>query len=184
MSKTSRPVPFPNSYWVAPGKLLAGEHPEGMDAAESQTRLEAMLEVGIRTFVDLTEPHETGETAVHETGYPRLLHRLSEERELEITRVIFPILDHHVPSRKTMRSILDVLDASIAHGDPAYVHCFMGVGRTGTVVGCYLRRHGLATSLDVVERITALRSMIPNALLPSPYTADQTKMVRAWREQD
>ena len=184
MSKTPWPVPFPNSYWVVPGKLLAGEHPEGMNAAESQTRLEAMLEAGIRTFVDLTEPHETGETVVNETGYARLLHRLSEKRELEITRVIFPIQDHHVPSRKTMRSILDVLDASIAHGDPAYVHCFMGVGRTGTAVGCYLRRHGLATSQDVVDKITALRSMIPNALLPSPYTADQTKMVRAWREQD
>ena len=182
MSKTPWPVPYPNSYWVVPGKLLAGEHPEGVDTAESQTRLGAMLEAGIRTFVDLTEPHETGETSVNETGYARLLHRLSAERGLEVTRVIVPIIDHHIPARKTMRSILDLLDASIAHGDPAYVHCFMGVGRTGTVVGCYLRRHGRATNQDVVERITALRSMIPNALLPSPYTAEQTKMVRAWRE--
>ena len=141
-----------------------------------------MLEAGIRTFMDLTEPHETGGGFSVETGYQRLLWQLSEERGLEVTRGMIPIPDHDIPAQTTMRCILDVLDSSITGQSPVHVHCFMGIGRTGTVVGCYLRRHRLATAREVVDKIMLLRSSIPENWGPSPHMPAQIKMVQGWRE--
>ena len=42
-----------------------------------------------------------------------------------------------------MTRILDDVDAALADGGAVYVHCWGGIGRTGTVVGCWLVRHGL-----------------------------------------
>ena len=33
------PVPIPNSYWVRPGQLLAGEYPGSMTRAEAMERV-------------------------------------------------------------------------------------------------------------------------------------------------
>lgn len=33
---------------------------------------------------------------------------------------------------------------ALAAGQTVYVHCYGGIGRTGTVVGCWLVRHGLS----------------------------------------
>ena len=38
--------------------------------------------------------------------------------------------------------MLDTIDQALAAGHTMYVHCWGGVGRTGTVVGCHLVRHG------------------------------------------
>ena len=52
---------FPNSYWVLPAQFLAGEHPAELDAEEFRLKLAALLDAGIRTFIDLTEPRDLGE---------------------------------------------------------------------------------------------------------------------------
>ena len=43
-----------------------------------------------------------------------------------------------------LKHILDEIDGAILNGKTVYVHCLGGIGRTGTVVGCYLVRHGIA----------------------------------------
>ncbi len=53
--------PLPNSYWVIPGSLLAGEHPAGPDEAETSARLAALRQAGIDCFIDLTEAGEQPE---------------------------------------------------------------------------------------------------------------------------
>ena len=56
--------------------------------------------------------------------------------------------------------ILDDLDQALADGHRVYLHCFGGIGRTGTVVGCYLVRHGM-TGNEVLEQIAAWRRGTP-----------------------
>lgn len=61
-----------------------------------------------------------------------------------------------------------------------YVHCWGGVGRTGTVVGCYLVRSGLSGD-EALARIRQLRRNEATANRPSPETDEQRNMVRSWR---
>jgi protein tyrosine phosphatase len=63
------------------------------------------------------------------------------------------------------------------------VHCWGGVGRTGTVVGCWLVRHGLAGG-DALARVEALRATTPKANRPSPETDTQRDLVRGWASHD
>ena len=56
----SVPRPIPDSYWVEPGRLLAGEYPRDRDDATSLIKLRRLLEAGITLFLDLTEEGEDG----------------------------------------------------------------------------------------------------------------------------
>jgi hypothetical protein len=44
-----------NTYWVVPGKFLAGEYPGDKDLVKAREKINRFLEVGVRHFVDLTE---------------------------------------------------------------------------------------------------------------------------------
>jgi protein-tyrosine phosphatase len=80
-----------------------------------------------------------------------------------------------------MKQILDEIDAQLAAGRPVYVHCWGGKGRTGTVIGCYLIRHHLATRDTVFDRIAWLRRDIRPYQI-SPETEEQYEFVRSWCE--
>ena len=136
MSQSFLP-PYPNTYWVTYGQLLAGEHPSELDDEATSAKLASLMDAGLRTFVDLTLPGET-------KSYDRLLHALAEKRGIEITFQRVHIPDRSVPPVPTLTGILDAIDRAVRIGRPAFVHCFGGIGRTGTVIGCYLRRHGVA----------------------------------------
>ncbi len=47
--------PLANTYWVIPGRILAGEYPGGVDDAGARTRLASLLAAKIDSFVALTE---------------------------------------------------------------------------------------------------------------------------------
>ena len=169
-------IPIVESYWVEEGRFLAGEYPGSYDPEGTRHRMDAFLESGIRTFIDLTQPHEL-------TPYEPILKEQARIREQMAVYYRFAIRDHGIPSVQTMTLILDTIDAAIESGSPVYVHCWGGVGRTGTVVGCYLVRHGhrgeaalaqIAQWWQTVEK----RNRHPH----SPETPAQLQMVRMWRE--
>ena len=55
--------------------------------------------------------------------------------------------------------------------------------RTGTVVGCYLARHGIAAGNDVIKKIKELRKDTEDFSDPSPETREQIKMVNNWGKE-
>jgi hypothetical protein len=175
-------VPLLGSYWVLQNLVLAGEYPGVSDAEMTFKRLQALMAGGIRTFIDLTDEGEINEDAKPIPPYRSILRELSEKERIQVTYANIPIEDRGVPSPWTMRCILDVIDRSIEDENSAYVHCWAGRGRTGTVVGCYLKRHGIAQDADVIQKIAYLRRKVPSAKETSPHTKEQIRMVTNWKK--
>ena len=83
-----------------------------------------------------------------------------------------PIRDLSVPrSPQDMASILDALDEALEGGRNVYVHCWGGVGRTGTVVGCWLVRHGL-TGDQALAQIAGWWRGVEKSWYHPPIAAD------------
>lgn len=175
-------VPLVGTYWILPERFLAGEYPGENDPELTHKRLRALIARGIRTFVDLTDEGEINEDAKLVPPYRSILRQVSEEESVQTTYANIPIEDRGVPSPWTLRCILDVIDRSLADENPVYVHCWAGRGRTGTVVGCYLKRHGLAEDKDVIQKLAFLRRGAPNGKETSPHTNEQIRMVTNWKK--
>ncbi len=163
--------PLPYTYWVVPGKLLAGPYPAIWGGSgDSRERPRLLLATGVTFFLDLTEENEV-------RSYEHDL--LSEAKAQGITahyrRKAIP--DMTVPTPSLMIEILNTLDAALNAGHTVYVHCLGGIGRTGTVVGCYLVRQGMAGQTALNE-IIQLRGGRTN----SPETPEQCRLVRDWAE--
>ena len=167
---------LPESYWVLFDKLLAGENPVRFDEEITRRRLDVLLEAGFDTFIDLTESDEL----------PTYLTLLKQEAEATHRRADyhrFPIADRGLPARAEMIAVLDALDQAISNGHKVYLHCWGGVGRTGTAVGCYLVRHG-RTGQQAVDQIAAWWQDIPKRRVypRSPETDEQVNFILDWRE--
>ena len=139
--------PLPGSYWVQPDKLLAGPYPGSRDPETQRGRLNTLLGVGITAFVDLTQTDE------REAYAPLLPEGVQYQR--------FAIRDFGVPSVQRLNTILDAIDAALDEGRKVYLHCWGGIGRTGTVVGCFLVRHGMSGDGALQEIARRLHSGSP-----------------------
>lgn len=173
---TPHPVPIADSYWVEPGLLLAGEYPGARDVQSARRRLEQFVHAGIRTFIDLTETTEPL------SPYDTLLHELSCARAVKCRHLRYAIRDAGVPSRPLLQRILRVLDDDTSAGQPVYVHCWGGIGRTGTVIGCWLVERGMSGD-QAVTRIAELRRSVPDAHMQSPETEAQRRLIMTWAQR-
>jgi protein-tyrosine phosphatase len=177
--KTIFQKPFGRSYWVVPADFLAGAYPGSRDIREAQEKVSRLIDCGIMRIINLMEEHETNYGNERFVPYENILTDFSQKGvTVSVTR--HPIRDLHVPSQEEMIQILDCIDQSVEKGLPVYVHCWGGIGRTGTVVGCYLIRHGLATRTGVLDQIAFLRREELTSRRQSPETLEQRRMVQSW----
>lgn len=167
-------LPLPNSHWIEPERLLAGEHPAGSDDGETARRLARILDAGVDCFLDLTEPLEC-------KSYQPLLPAAKDGRAIVYLRC--PIRDHSVPaSAAKMREILRTLDRALAKGQCVYLHCRAGIGRTNLVAGCWMASKA-GSSGAALERLNVQwRANARSRTWPTvPETAEQVAFVRGWR---
>jgi protein-tyrosine phosphatase len=167
--------PIPASYWVVDGLLLAGEYAGASTPARARPKLEALLDAGIRAFFDLTEEGEL-------PPYDEMLQELARDRGLSVAYDRVPIRDAGVPRAVDLHRLLSLLETNVNRGIPSYVHCWGGIGRTGTVVGCWLVEHGALEGKAALKRITELRFGTPNRSWRSPETDEQAALVLGWAE--
>jgi hypothetical protein len=172
MSEDRRPIA--ESYWVEPDRFLAGEYPGHFDPEQARRRLDAMIEAGFDTFIDLTKQGEV-------IPYAKILSEQAQANAVSVQYYRFPIGDFGLPSAAQMMSILDQIDESLGAGRKVYLHCWGGIGRTGTTVGCYLVRHGLDGE-EALRKLAECWRQVPKSRIHphSPETRQQVEFVLDW----
>jgi len=182
MDKDAMQVPFDRSYWVVPGKFLAGCYPGSKDKKESESRLAALVQIGIKHVISLMEPGEYDQLGKPFAPYVDQMEAIAQSLKRSVTFDQLPIKDLSVPTERQMIRILNQIDICMKSDKPVYLHCWGGRGRPGTVVGCYLVRCGLDLANRAIELIRQLRADTSDSSLPSPETEDQVKMVLSWQK--
>ncbi len=166
--------PISNSYWVIPGRFLAGEYPGALKEAEARGKLRRLVETGMTCFIDLTEPGEADLLA-----YEPLLNEEAARMNKKVQYLRLPIQDSGIPTYERMGKIQKTITDALGNGENIYLHCWGGRGRTGTVVGCYLVQQGMAAE-EALEQIRLWRQPTLHSFLPSPETNSQIRMVMTW----
>lgn len=163
-----------DSFWVEHERLLAGPYPGAATPADAEVKLAAFLDAGITCFIDLTEEGEL-------RPYAHLLPSLAGDRDITVAHERHPIVDVSIPSPSEMRAILTAVDQALAVGERVYVHCWGGVGRTGTVLACRLVEQG-RTAEAALQELAELRRHTQRAEAGriAPETEEQRAFVRAW----
>ncbi len=175
MSNQEPLIPIEESYWVIPGRFRAGEYPGAREDGQARQKLRWLLGQDTDVFVDLTDE---GEAGLH--PYLHVLKEESDRSGQVVHHRRMALRDFSTPGREQVAEILDTIDLALSLGKNIYLHCYGGKGRTGTVVGCFLARHGLSGQ-QALDRILLLRSRIPGRDEPSPETEGQKRMVLEWK---
>jgi protein-tyrosine phosphatase len=171
-------TPHPRTYWVQEAKFLAGSYPGSPDLEFAVQHLAKLLSAGIRCFIDLTNDREIDRSE----HYEPVLRQIAKDTGIPLSYHHYPIEDLYQSSYETMQAIMECIDHSICiEGAPVYVHCRLGIGRTGMVVGCWLIRHRYATAENVLSLIAELRKNEPTGHIRSPETYTQIEFVKSWK---
>ncbi len=170
--------PFANSYWLEPGRVLCGEYPRNRSDDDENVGMSALLSAGVRCFVDLTEEGEL--KPYHHIATDTAKQMGIDPATLEFHR--HPIGDVSVPRRpEDMRAALRTLRSARHRRVIAYLHCWGGKGRTGTVAGCLLREIFSLSGKQGLEALSARwQSCAKSAHSESPETDEQCRYVRDW----
>lgn len=134
--------PLYQSYYLNE-YLYAGEYLGDKDEEVAKRKIKQMLHFGVKHFVDLTEEGEL-------RPYSHILPK-------GISYLRFPIKDCGVPqSFESVNRLLDKIQKLQKMGGYTYIHCWGGVGRTGTIVGCLKARQ--LYKYDDFDALTVLRN--------------------------
>ena len=162
----NRPLHQSYEVSVAGGAVYAGEYPGDKYGEKATEKLKRMYHFGIRHFIDLTEEGEL-------CPYNHLL-------PSDTTYTRFPIPDCGVPkSIESVRRLLLRIEELKKIEGYVYVHCWGGVGRTGTIVACYLSQNSEEPDLNkTLEVLRGRFSEMPkSAYRETPETKEQIDFI-------
>ena len=162
----NRPLHQSYEVSVGGGAVYAGEYPGDKYGEKATEKLKRMYHFGIRHFIDLTEEGEL-------CPYNHLL-------PSDTTYTRFPIPDCGVPkSIESVRRLLLRIEELKKMEGYVYVHCWGGVGRTGTIVACYLSQNSEEPDLNkTLEVLRGRFSEMPkSAYRETPETKEQIDFI-------
>ena len=160
--------PLYQSYRVCGENIFAGEYPGDKNEEYAEDKIKLMTEFGVRHYIDLTEEGEL-------KPYAHLL-------PADATYTRFPIRDVSVPkSIEEVKALIEYIrELSERNDGYVYIHCWGGVGRTGTIVACYLAH--LMEHPTAEKALARLRSrfieMPKSAYRLTPETRAQEQFVK------
>ncbi|KAJ3595199.1 hypothetical protein NHX12_004503 [Muraenolepis orangiensis] len=155
--------------WILPGKILAFSGPHPRSKMENGYPLHAP-EAYLRYF---RLHHVTDVVRLNRKQYDG---RRFQEAGLQHHDLYFP--DGTTPSDIITRRFLHVCES--AEGAVA-VHCKAGLGRTGTLIGCYLMKHFRFTAAETMAWIRTCR---PGSIIGPQQNYLEEKQSSLWVQGD
>ncbi len=137
--------------WILPGKLAASARPGRFGSLEAD--LFFLRSKDIRVIISLLE------TTLN----------LERYREAGFEAYHFPVEDFTAPELEQIAAACSVIDEASTQGEKVLVHCNAGIGRTGTLLACYLLHRGVTAE----EAIHQVRRERPFSL----ETSEQVDMI-------
>lgn len=161
--------PLFNSYAVTDW-LFAGEYPGDKDSSKIREKVNQLDLFGITHIIDLTEEGEL-------LPYAHLLPGTIKHHR-------FPVIDQCVPiSIESVQKLVQEIEEIHKNEQSAkvYIHCWGGVGRTGTIVCCFLASELCATYEDTMSEFKSLWSECPKSeYRVSPENEMQLDFIRRY----
>jgi protein-tyrosine phosphatase len=142
-------------YWIAgpwPGKLAISARPRGGDWLVDEMR--EWQGAGLNTVLSLL-------TSGEEQDFDLTAESRVAKRE-GLKFLSLPIPDRQVPfSPSQVAPVLDELDAELASGKNAVIHCRQGIGRSGMMAACLLAMRGKDPGSAIIELEWARGTSVP-----------------------
>tara|TARA_B100001750_G_C15051125_1_gene371512 strand:- start:32 stop:526 length:495 start_codon:yes stop_codon:yes gene_type:complete len=135
---TGRPDNF---SWLIENKLAGSAIPTSID------EVKWVIDQGVKSIVTVREEPLDDEW-VKEVRY---LHIMSN--------------DMSVPEFTDLGSAVDFIHSRITNNEPVMVHCLAGLGRTGTILACYLVKY---QNISADEAIQKVREERPGSIQSHP----------------
>ena len=123
-----------HGVWIEEGMLLACAYPR------RKASLDALSKRGVQVVINL---HERAH------GPARL-------KPYDLAEVHLPVRDFTAPTPEQLAQGVAEMERSIRAGKTVAVHCGGGLGRTGTLLACYLVSRGM-TTVDAIAEVRRLR---------------------------
>jgi atypical dual specificity phosphatase len=140
-----RQIILPNFDWLFESKLAAMPYPESEDA------FTLLFQIGIRALLNLSE-------VAHPFEAPNILGMLTRH---------IPVADYTAPTLQQVQEAVAMISSCLDRDMPVAVHCMAGLGRTGTILACYLVRMGMSANNTII----AIREWRPGSIETSEQEA-------------
>ncbi len=128
-------IRYMNFGWVLENELAGSQGPVSMQD------LFFLYQQGVRAVIRMEERTIPADTGGH----------------VDIVDMYVPVRDFTPPAQEQIQRMIDFIDEQAVNGGrPVAVSCYAGIGRTGTVLACYLVKRG-AEPADAIDEVRRLR---------------------------